>query len=70
MFFHGPGEGSVTMLDGVISLIGEILEDKDDALPFAGMGRNDLTLAKAIDFSRMCRADGGIGNLVYDPALK
>ena len=70
MFFHGPGEGSVTMLDGVISLIGEILEGKDDALPFAGMGRNDLKLAKSIDFSRMCRADGGIGNLVYDPALK
>lgn len=70
MFFHGPGEGPVTMVDGVIALIGEILEGKDDALPFAGMGRNDLKLAKAIDFSRMCRADGGIGNLVYDPALK
>ena len=70
MFFHGPGEGPVTMLSGVIALIGEILDGKDDALSFAGMGRKDLKLAKAIDFSRMCRADGGIGNLVYDPALK
>lgn len=70
MFFHGPGEGPVTMVDAVLALIGEILEGKDDALPFAGMGRNDLKLAKAIDFSRMCRADGGVGNLVYDPMLK
>lgn len=70
MFFHGPGEGPVNMVAGVIDLISEIMEGKDDALPFAGMGRNDLKLAKAIDFSRMCRADGGIGNLVYDPALK
>ena len=52
------------------ALIGEILEGKDDALPFAGMGRNDLKLAKAIDFSGMCRADGVVGNLVYDPMLK
>lgn len=70
MFFHGPGEGPVNMVAGVIDLIGQVLEDKDDALPFGGMGRNDLKLAKAIDFSRMCRADGGVGNLVYDPALK
>ena len=70
MFFHGPGEGSVNMVAGVMDLIGEILAGKDDALPFAGMGRDNLKLAKAIDFSRMCRADGGVGNLVYDPALK
>ena len=70
MFFHGPGEGPVTMIDGILTLIDEILAGKDDTLPFAGMGRNDLKLAKAIDFSRMCRADGGVGNLVYDPALK
>ncbi len=70
LFFHGPGEGSVETVSSIISLVDEILEGKDDALPFSGMGREDLKLAKAIDFSQMCRADGGVGNLVYDPALK
>lgn len=70
MFFHGPGEGPVNMLEGIRQLIAEVIAGRDDALPFSGMGRNDLKLAKAIDFSRMCRADGGTGNLVYDPALR
>lgn len=70
MFFHGPGEGSIHMVSGVKALVAEILEGKDDGLPFMAMGRNDLRLAKAIDFSKMSRADGGTGNLVYDPALK
>lgn len=70
LFFHGPGEGAVNMVSSVITLVDEVLDGKDDALPFSAMGTQGLCLAKAIDFSKMCRADGGTGNLVYDPSLK
>lgn len=70
MFFHGPGDGPVDTVESVIAVIDDIMAGKDDRIPFAAMGMEGLYLAKAIDFSRMCRVDGGSGNLVYDPALK
>lgn len=69
LFFHGPGGGPSDMVERVIDVIDEVLAGTDDKLPFAAMDRQDLRLAKAIDFRRMCRADGGSGNLVYDPSL-
>jgi hypothetical protein len=70
LFFHGPGDGPKDMIASVIDVVDDILAGKDDALPFSAVGRNDLRLAKALDFARFCRIDGGSGNVVYDPALK
>ena len=68
LFFHGPGEGPTDMLTSVRQVAEDVITGKDDRIPFAAMGRPDLRLAKALDFRTMSRADGGSGNLVYDPA--
>lgn len=70
MFFHGPGEGSPNTVAAMIELTDDVRAGRDDALAFDGMGQRGLRLAKAIDFSRMCRADGKTGNLVYDEKLR
>lgn len=63
---HGLGEGPVDMIDDVISVCNEVLAGTADNLPFQSPFGTGL-IAKAMDFQRFCRADGGTGNVVYDP---
>ena len=63
---HGSGEGAVDLIDSVISVCDEICNGTADALPFRSPFGTRL-IAKAMDFERFCRADGGTGNIVYDP---
>lgn len=63
---HGMGEGSADVLDNVIAVCDDILCGNADNLPFQSPFGTGL-IAKAMDFSRFCRADGKEGNIVYDP---
>ena len=63
---HGLGEGPVDMIDDVISVCNEVLAGTADNLPFQSPFGTGL-IAKTMDFQRFCRADGGTGNVVYDP---
>lgn len=63
---HGLGEGPVDMIDDVISVCNEVLAGTADNLPFQSPFGTGL-IAKAMNFQRFCRADGGTGNVVYDP---
>lgn len=66
LFSHGTGEGAPDMIDSVIAVCDDILAGRADDLPFRNpMGAG--LIAKAMDFQRFCRADGGAGNLIYDP---
>ena len=60
---HGPGNGDVRLIDGVIDVCEDIMHGKTDDVPF---GFKDSTgfLAKA-EIDRDVRADGGIGNVIY-----
>ena len=61
---HGPGDGDVRLIDGVIAVCEDIMHGKTDDVPF---GFKDSTgfLAKA-EIDRDVRADGGIGNVIYN----
>ena len=63
---HGMGEGSADVLDNVIAVCDDILCGNADNMPFQSPLGTGL-IAKAMDFSRFCRADGKEGNIVYDP---
>lgn len=63
---HGFGEGPADMIDSVIAVCDEVLAGTADNLPFQSPFGNGL-IAKAMDFQRFCRADGGAGNVVYNP---
>lgn len=63
---HGFGEGAANMLESVISVCDEIFAGTADNLPFQNPFGTGL-IAKAMDFQRFCRADGGEGNVIYDP---
>lgn len=71
LFCHGDGDGPADTIDGVLAVVEDILVGKDDQVPFSAMNHanDNLRLAKAMDFARFCRADGGVGNVIYDPAL-
>ena len=60
---HGPGGGSVGLIDGVIQVCGDILVGKTDDVPF-GFKDSRGFLAKA-EIRRDVRADGGTGNVIY-----
>lgn len=63
---HGNGEGSPVMIDSVIAVCDEILNGTADNVPFESpLGRG--LIAKTMGFQHFCRADGGVGNVVYDP---
>lgn len=64
---HGMGEGAVGLIDSVIAVCDDILAGRADNLPFRGFNGEPCFIAKAMDFSRFCRADGGEGNIVYNP---
>ena len=64
---HGLGEGPVDMIDDVISVCNEVLAGTADNLPFQSPFGNGL-IAKAMSFEEFGRADGGAGNIIYNPA--
>ncbi len=67
LYCHGMGEGTVNMIANVIGVCDDILAGKTDDMPFRGFGGEPALIAKAMDFSRFCRADGGEGNIIYNP---
>jgi len=60
---HGPGNGSVELIDGVIQVCQDIMEGKTDDVPF-GFKDSKGFLAKA-EIERDVRIDGGVGNVIY-----
>lgn len=63
-FSHGPVERDKTILDDCIELCDEIMEGRDEKIPFDFMGIHALQ-AKKGDFNG--RADGRLGNIIYNP---
>lgn len=61
---HGPGDGSIGLIDGVIQVCGDIMTGKTDDVPFGFKDSKGL-LAKA-EIQRDVRVDGGIGNVIYN----
>ena len=64
---HGMGEGAPDMIDSVIAVCDDILAGNVDNMPFRGPMGEHCVIAKAMDFTRFCREDGGSGNIVYGP---
>lgn len=64
LFSHGPALQSKDMVKGCIAVADEILEGKDDKIPFYFMGKTAY-MAKAVQGDGISRQDGGIGNIVY-----
>ena len=60
---HGPGNGSVELIDGMIQVCQDIMEGKTDDVPF-GFKDSKGFLAKA-EIERDVRIDGGVGNVIY-----
>lgn len=60
---HGPGDGSVELIDGVIQVCQDIMDGKTDDVPF-GFKDSKGFLAKA-EIERDVRIDGGVGNVIY-----
>ena len=63
---HGSGDLTVDYLDRLLEDCNLIFDGKDDRVPFEFMGSR-AAIAFAIDQNHN-RIDGGIGNIVYDPA--
>lgn len=61
---HGPGGGSVELIDGVIRVCGDIMAGRTDDVPF-GFKDSRGFLAKA-ELERDVRVDGGVGNVIYN----
>ena len=64
---HGSGDAPVNMIESAIEVCDEIIAGTADNLPFQSPFGTGL-IAKAMDFQHFCRADGGAGNIVYNPA--
>lgn len=67
LYSHGIGEGCKEMISNVMAVCDDILAGNTDDMPFRGFNGEPVLIAKAMDFSRFCRADGGEGNIVYNP---
>ena len=66
---HGPdGQGTVDLIDSVLSVCDDILRGDTDDMPFQGFHGEPVCIAKAMDHSTFSRVDGGTGNIVYNPA--
>ena len=63
---HGDGNAPVSIIDGVIGVCEDIMNGKADDVPFSFMGE-PAVIAKAVA-GPGARADGGIGNIVYNTA--
>ena len=67
---HGAFVASSEMLDSVIKVCDDILSGNTDDIPFAFMGSAapGTYIAKAMTFEggAPARADGGLGNIVYN----
>lgn len=61
---HGPGSGSVELIDGVIRVCEDIMAGRTDDVPF-GFKDSRGFLAKA-EIERDVRVDGGVGNIIYN----
>lgn len=62
---HGPKLIGKEILNGVISVCDDILSGKSDEAPFEFMDHKGLLLAKKLTGAGE-RADGGLGNIVYN----
>ncbi len=67
LFSHGSGNGCIDMINRVIAVCDDILSGKTDNVPFRGSDGTPACIAKAMNFARFCRADGGEGNIIYNP---
>lgn len=66
---HGQdGQGTLDLIDSVISVCDDILRGETDDMPFQGFHGEPVCIAKAMNFSTFSRMDGGSGNIVYNPA--
>ena len=64
---HGTGDAPANMIESVIEVCDEIMAGTADNLPFRSPFGNGL-IAKAMSFEEFGRADGGAGNIIYNPA--
>lgn len=62
---HGPKLIGKEILDGVILVCEDILSGNSDEVPFEFMGYEDLLMAKKPAGAGE-RADGGLGNIIYN----
>lgn len=63
---HASTSVDKSILDGVMEVCRQIMAGEDDSVPYAFMDFQGLKLAKAVTSPGM-RADGGLGNIVYNP---
>lgn len=61
---HGSGDGDTGLIDGVLGVCRDIMEGRADDVPFAFKDSRGL-MAKA-ESAMGVRADGGVGNIVYN----
>ena len=59
---HGDGNAPLSIMDGVIAVCEDIMNGRVDNVPFVFMGESAV-IAKAMASGG--RADGGVGNIVY-----
>lgn len=62
---HGDGAGVPDMVERVMAVCDDIMEGRSDCVPFGFKSQPGL-LAKAVNPDRS-RADGGAGNIAYNP---
>lgn len=68
LFSHGNVETpAIEVFENVLTLCDEILSGKAEGEPFVFMDGKKGVIARPMDFSKMERVDGKLGNLVYDP---
>lgn len=67
LFSHGSGEGHPDMLNGVINVCDDIISGNVDNIPFKGFDNTPCFIAKAMNFEKFGRSDGGYGNIIYRP---
>lgn len=65
---HHSGEVAQEILEGVLDVCDDILCGNCDDMPLPIHGKEDGLFAKAITGPSMERADGGVGNIVYNKA--
>lgn len=66
---HGPScVAQMGLLDSVVEVCDDILCGNTDDVPFRGFHGEPVAIAKAMDETTFTRVDGGLGNVVYNPA--